>query len=243
MIPCTYPKIVRIDTETDDISYYDDWNSGKQFSFRKSIEIDKNFFYAPSAVNGYVLEFDMEKCKGRLRSVGQGNQGSWGICKAKGFFWLSPQWKGPIIKWNVETGDIYEIEGYPEEFKGDRLNFTKVYECKGWVYLVPGLANMGIMVSPEQNVIRKTDIPELQNVKETLLMFEMNNNLYLKVTNDDGVKDIVLDMRDNTVTSFSFYLTKGEEKFKKDYSNGMHKETGKMKEDMGWNLKDFLQYI
>ncbi len=239
MVPCTYPAVVRINTEDNSISYFANDLENKEYLFRKSIEVDNAFFYVPSAINNLVFEFNMEDCIGKLHQVGKNNNGCWSMCKKNNFFWLAPQSEGPIIKWDSLSGEYTELNVYPSEFVGNGFCFTKIYSSGEELYLIPAMANMAIKISKDEKIV-PAEITKLNNNDVVLFMFELGDYLYLMAQKNECISYIKISVQDNKVSTYNF--TYDENELKADLRKEMHKNKI-IKENFNWGLKDYIEDV
>ncbi len=240
IIPCMCPVILRLNTENDTIDYYDDWVRDREFVFRKDLEVDGNYIYAASCINNLVLQFDMEKCKGNLMSIGN-NNGSWGICKVKNSLWISPQGEGAIIEWNKKNGQINEYNDYPYGFKGNDFLFTKIYNINDEIYVIPAHANMGVKIDCNTHKIEKFNIDALDDINVTLFMFELDKYIYLKRVGNE-VNYIRINKDNNVVDKYNFYI-KNNDELKMDVIYKTLNEDEIIKESKLVQLEDFIDFI
>lgn len=241
--PCTYPGVVRINTITDQISYYDQWIGANQYIFRKSLEVVQDSFYVPSTINNLVLKFDMNTCKGHLYQVGKHNAGCWSMCQVGNNFWLAPQKQGPIICWNPLSGSCSEYNNYPDGFQGNGFLFTKIYLAGKKLCLVPALANMGISFSIEDCTMEKSGIADFQNHNAVTLMFELDDYLYLKITDDTKSRLIKCKKGDNFTETISFLFTKGSETYCEDFEKCRLKEKKIIRESDCFGLEKYINFL
>ena len=243
MVPCTYPGVVRIDTTNDQLQYFDNWITNEKYTFRKSVAVDGENFFVPSVINNLVLKFNMCTCEGELVHVGKHNAGCWSMCKVDDYFWMAPQKQGPIIKWNPITGICQELDHYPMEFKGNGFLFTKIYCHADKLYLIPAFANMGVMVSLNNSVIEKSDIPDNQSHSAIMLMFELDEYLYLKIQDNNGEKLLRINMLNNSKETYEFTFNEGFEEYNRMYEKALQETKEVIKEQSFWGLEEFIKLV
>lgn len=243
MIPCTYPAVVRINTQNNRLDYFGEALKNVRFLFRKAPERCGEKFYIPSTINNLVFEFDMKKCIGKLYQVGQSNNGCWSMCVDGENFWLAPNASGPIIKWNQNTNECVMLNGYPEGYKGDGQCFTKAYVHDDMIYMIPAKANMGIRIGIDNMKIEMLDIPELEGNSETAFMFQMDGFLFLNIKKEGIRRGIRLNLNDNSVIPFSFKINDSVMDFKKDYANGLYSSGEAIRENSNFGLEDLIKGV
>lgn len=243
MIACTYPGIIRIDSETNQIVYFHDWVGDGRFVFRKSPVIDQHEFYIPSVINNKVLKFDMDTNIGKLYSVGVHNTGCWSMCKYGEEFWIAPKNPGAVICWNPNTDKINEYKNYPEGFQDNGFAFTKIYVSQNELYLIPAYANMGIKISPKDGCMSNSGIFEQKENLIVKFMIETENAYYLKILDGEDEKYFYLNMETNQIRTYLFKFSEGLENYKYEYYKKIAGNTNILKEKKSFQLNDFLQAV
>ena len=157
MLPINYPAIVRLDTVTGKIRYFDkktdvfvkEDGSGKITSYSKMIE-GKLYIASPTDNKMYkldiesgeeqVIELPMHSKCGCCRLVGEGE-----------YIWLLPYRGRVIVQYNIRTGAIKECADFPPDFicinpeDGcicEDFPFTSGIVYKDHLYLAPQWGNM-----------------------------------------------------------------------------------------------------
>lgn len=243
LIPCTYPGVIRINSDDDSIEYFDSWVNNDNFTFRKSPMIDGDFFYATSVINNVVLKFNMKTCIGKIYHVGNNNNGCWSTCKVKNDFWLAPCANGPIIKWNLSTDTFVEYNNYPKGFIANDFLFTKIYFSNNVLNLIPAHSNMWISLNPENGIMEKNKDIELEECSVTLIMFEMDNYIYIQRKNASSCQFIRLNISNNTYIPFEFIFCNGKEKYMELLKNNIKNEKSIIKEKDVFGLEQFIQAL
>ena len=238
LIGSTYPAIVKLDLKTNILEYYTQWIK-REFAFRKSPAIVGDRFYIPSIKGNEVLCFDMKTCKAEMHNIGDNNYGSWGICKIQDDLWLSPQKPGAIIRWNISNGNIKEYMSYPERYDGGKIAHTKIYQVQGKVGLLPGHANMALLVDTKTGQISQNSI--LQKVKGELTsyLFDDGNYTYIKNVNNDIASYFRLNIEDNNVEPYYFTFSYNKDKYLQEC---LIKEQV-IRESERMNLSDFVEGV
>lgn len=240
MVPWTYPAVMRIDTTDDSIEYFEEWVSEEFFDFRKSIYVEEDRFFIPSAINNIVLEFDMKKCQGRIHHVGENNKGCWSICKAQEKLWLSPVKDGPIVCWDAASNKTMEYSDYPYGYQGNDFCFTKNYLIKNRIYFISAFGNMSISFDLNSETLEKSDVEELNGKDVISCMYQMGNDLFLKMQKDSKVKSICLNLNDNSIKAIHDWEIVNNPKYIGGLLKNQIQNNEVFKENKDFGLDDFL---
>lgn len=144
LIPATYPGIIRLDMNTNEIKLLSNWVSGNGYMFRRGVCVRNNKIFAASGNNNNVLVFDMDIENGDIVEVGKTNNGIMDMCAFGESFVMAPRKNGGVIIWNPETGIVEEYNNYPKGFEPGEIVFQHVYVFDSQIILVPAHANYGI---------------------------------------------------------------------------------------------------
>lgn len=215
LVASTYPAIVKLDLKTYLLEYYSQWIKG-EFAFRKSPAIVGEMFYVPSIKGNEVLCFDMETRKAKLYNVGEDNNGSWGICRIEDDLWISPQEPGPIIQWNIYTGNVKEYSNYPPQYDDGGFACTKIYKTQEKVGLLPAYANMALLVDIKTGKIYQNDVLKKNKGELTSYLFDDGNCTYIRNIKDDFTEYFCFNTWENTIIPFEFSFADGHDKYLKD---------------------------
>jgi hypothetical protein len=167
LFPFTYPAILRYDTKTGELEYYDEWIN----SFEKSVSGEDAFYFNAGHVRGAevtmfytsanaVVVFDMEKCSLRAIHVLRSKDDRYAsICFDGINYWLAPvSSTAAIIKLNAETGAKTEITQFPPGFTAGRQPIWSSVYADGYVWMLPGLANESLRINVETNAAEIADV-------------------------------------------------------------------------------------
>ena len=152
-VGCTYPTILRFDTETGLMDTFSEWLVPYEklaadfdgYYFKSACVVGSNMAIAALNANA-VVSFDMETCKSKVYEVGSKEYRYTGICFDGEDYWLSPRFGGPIVRWNPET--IYKEYGdFPDGFDKDCSGFWNIRYCSDFVWLFPSRANMALKIN------------------------------------------------------------------------------------------------
>lgn len=129
LIGGSYPAILCLDLNNDSCSYIE--GPYKEI-MKRHPDIDHHYFrthgvrlenklYLASALDNFVLEFDMKTCEYQWIEVGDNSYVYSGIAWDGKHFWLAPRLNGDIIKWDGKNNT--KIIPLPDEFK----QHTQIY--------------------------------------------------------------------------------------------------------------------
>ena len=242
-VPCTYPGVIRVDTQNDQVEYFDTWIKNEKYMFRKSVWIDGNRFYVPSVINNIVFRFNMDNCKGELLHIGKNNNGCWSMCKVGEDFWMAPKRQGPIIKWNVLNNTITEFNDYPEEFKGNGFLFTQIYCLNGQLSLIPACANMEIKVDLSTETIEKSNIIDKRENSVVSILFELDEYIYLKEVENKSTRYIKLCKDNNLVTTYSFEINSDSDEYSQIFQNILKNRKEIVREADYFGLPEYIRMM
>lgn len=245
MTPCTYPGLIRIDSEDDTIEYYDEWIGDGNFVFRKSPLLTDEKIYLPSVTNNKILIFDTSALEGRIVSLPTANYGWWSMLKVEDDFILAPQVPGPVIRWNEQKNCVREYNNYPDNFIGNNKYFTKIFESDNKLCLLPDKANMGVMLKccNQSFAIEAWNICETSKDSTVGFMFQIGEFLYLKIQEKENTSYIRLNMDDLTVKEFRLILKEGKERLLKEYRDRLADDIGILKGNKNFVLRESLKRI
>ena len=243
MTPCTYPAVLRINTLTGEMDYYDNWVDGQKFIFRKSPEVVGSHFYVPSVSSDLLLDFDMERCEGYLHHLGVG-RGYWSSCFVDDYLWLAPIHQDPIIRWDIHKHTIDKLTEYPKGFEGRDFLFTKIYLNNEGLFAIPARANMCLRIDINKMELNRAPIDEITGNRVTEFLAQMKGCLYLATKSDEGDKYIKLKMEDNTIEPFAFHINDDERKrYCVDFVTDMAEYSEIIRENSLINLGGFLESL
>ncbi|NLX64570.1 MAG: hypothetical protein GX022_07350 [Clostridiaceae bacterium] len=263
-IPCTYPAIVRYDTENGEIKYYTDWveplekrlgSSGKVYFYRGAT-INKNTIIMAARDTNAVVFFDIINEKSCIYDVGEKNRGYSGICcDEKGNLYLTPWGNDCIVKWNPISGYYKEIKEFPEGFVPGEYPFLNCIYANDHVWLIPQQANMALKIYTEDDTVSvaKELQPECQIVsnKSNYLHVKAEDNIIYAFTGKSG-HFIECDLISNTRTERALSISKDDKELYQKVCYGIISDNGahfKKPGDSVWaennpiSLDTFLDYI
>jgi CDP-glycerol glycerophosphotransferase (TagB/SpsB family) len=157
IIGCSYPAIIKVNMDTDEVEYYTDWvkkvekyiSNENDVIFRNDVYVRGNSIFIPGCNANIVMEFNMDSGNAKIHEVGDKECCYSSICFDGKDFWLSPRRSGDIVKWNEKTGEIKKYNNYPEGFMSGYNSFSKIIYNKSEIILFPAEANMTLKVDIE----------------------------------------------------------------------------------------------
>ncbi|MCL2187591.1 MAG: hypothetical protein FWC16_05860 [Defluviitaleaceae bacterium] len=176
-IPASYPAIMRLNTETHEISFFTDWLP----AITKHTNMDDKFYFGTPLVIGEVcwmacwhanmlLSFNMETCKSQEYVVGNDENRYKDLCYDGAFFWLSPRTsKAPILKWHPQKGECAVYSIHNDEIAIDKP-FCICYYSAGNVWFLPLFASHVYKIdvkSSEMTIVDELE-PDCQDVEHEI---------------------------------------------------------------------------
>lgn len=157
LMPASYPAMIEYNRITGKISYYDEWideikEINRKVFFRKTI-IVKNKIYAPSCMENFVLEFDVETKQYCFYEVGDETCSYSSICKEGDWFWLSPRAEGPIVKWNIHTNQWKIYRSFPDCCTPCKFSYANILSFCGYIYCIPLCAEYIVRIGKTRDVL------------------------------------------------------------------------------------------
>lgn len=217
MTPCTYPAMLKLDSETEEITYCSSVLSSIKFCFRRSPCVDGRYIYLPSTVDNIIFRFDMESNCGAIFHVGEQNHGTWSVCKVGDNIWTAPQSEGAVVRWNVKNNKVKEQLEYPAQFCGNGFLFTKIWNLENSLYLLPAYANMLVRIDMDTLSLVDSKLLKLGKNSVVYFLFELGEWLYLKICSDGTEKYMRLSMRNLRLEEYIFRLVVGKEIIEANY--------------------------
>lgn len=139
------PAVLRVNTINNHIDYITNWQQEVEnlifdFNdayFRKQSAVLNNKLFAPFCNANAVLEIDCISMKTVIHSLGEEKKGYSGICFEGSSFWLSPRKNGSMVKWDLDTKRIENIEIPEAKGMGNILTYTGIVSSNGQKLLLP----------------------------------------------------------------------------------------------------------
>lgn len=124
-IPGAYPAIIRLDVNSEELTYISDWVSeaedymkgNQRLHWTKAITIG-NKLYAGGMRSNTILEFNMDSCETVIYEVGDETHAYGSICSDGKKIWLSPKLNHGVVVWDIESKQMTEMNNFPDEYEG-----------------------------------------------------------------------------------------------------------------------------
>lgn len=162
LIPNRYPAIVRYDTESCQVQYFNNYSDVFIGSINNERRVGgycvyRDYLLIASPVDKRILAIDIETGKEQLLMTGASGTGGCMMLISDGIdLWLLPYSGNTVTRWNPVSGETHEYTDFPDGFKC--IHTLYGYECKerpfSWaafcgenVYLSPFWANMYIRIN------------------------------------------------------------------------------------------------
>jgi len=166
--PYQYPALMRLNTETNEVTYYSDWVDSVKVSTSKDVLLSrpqivgKVLWYAACQSNA-IVAFDTETCTSTVYKVGNKEYRYSGICFDGENFWLSPRvGTVPLVKWNPQKGIIKEFREFIyENTPNPSYSMHSGIYHDGYCWLFPSLAGHVVKVNVQTHEI--TIVQEFEN--------------------------------------------------------------------------------
>lgn len=239
MIPCTFPGLIKIDTNIDKVEYLNDWVIDEELDFRTHPILVDNKIYVPCTKGNKLLCFDIGEGKGKIIALQTKQSCWWSMCRMGEGFWLSPRKPGPILFWNCDNGKITEYYKYPNDFKGREFYFSLCFEYKTNICFLPVRSNMGIILNPENGMLEEWKIDYVNSESTVVFLTEFNNLIYLRITDETNSIYICIDTETLETFDYCFEFKNNKSKFVED----LRKKIKVIKESKNMNLMWYLKVI
>ena len=153
LIPNQYPAIVRYDTATGEIQY---WEGSQEVACSTKREerqlggigVWKEYLFLASPVDNRILKVHMETGESEVLTVGS-EDNTWGCCGMAGDgqeFWLLPYEGKVITRWNPKTGETREYRDMPEGLACTHP--SRGYACEGMPFGSAAFYGDSVVFSP-----------------------------------------------------------------------------------------------
>ena len=154
-IASCYPAFVRYDTITGQLDYFSDWlnlldstiTECKYGFFCRAMIVDESRFIAVSSAANALVEFDMENCISKVHTVGGAGNRYSDVCFDGENYWMSPRNAGPVVRWNMETGDCIEYNEYPAGYVIDKHGLWDITYSNGYIWVFPYIMGVALKIS------------------------------------------------------------------------------------------------
>lgn len=180
-----YPAIMRIDTESMELDYYNDGltelsqlDTGFHDEFFGGTVLLGEELILASHCTNRIISFDLAKHE--FHSFGEVGSAladcSGIIAENNDVLWLFPYRSHYIRRWNRKTGECEIIDQYPEgficeedRFTGEPCFFSGIIPLDGYVWLLPAYSNMILRLNMKEKTIEevKLKLPHLLDERKT----------------------------------------------------------------------------
>ncbi|MDR0305580.1 MAG: hypothetical protein LBI42_01955 [Chitinispirillales bacterium] len=145
--PYKYPAIIRLDTQTNELAFFDDWLAPLQKLITNTVDNEKDIFFhapyfdgktiwLPAYCGNAVVAFDTETLVSVVHTAGRKSYQYGGICFDGENFWLTPRYDTPVVKWHPQKGVLRELPNPCADAAKKCYPFYSAY-CGGFVWLLP----------------------------------------------------------------------------------------------------------
>lgn len=243
LVPSTYPGVLRLDLQTNDVKVFDDWISDERYMFMLGLCVEKERFLIPSGNSNAMLIFDMEKEVGYIEHIGINSQGTIDMCKVDDTYWLAPSYKGPIVSWNPLRKQVKEYSVYPPDFKAGRVVFANNYCYKDEIIFMPANSNCALTFVNGNLEIEKSQQWKQADANRLAYLFETDSHRYYRELDMEKVNRFYkVSKVDNQLSTYSFFYYENGERAKKWVELAVAKREV-VKENYTMNLDSFIREI
>ena len=171
LIPHCYPAIVRVNTLTNELSYYDDFmetlskyvNNLNDYIFATALKINDTEFLVPACTANVVIKFNTTTNTSIIYKVGEANYRYTSIYFDSKNYWILPRESNtPIVKWNPDTKLYKELYDYPDKQLDLFHPFFPHFYFSGHMYFIPRISNSSFRINVETDEME--EIESLQSV-------------------------------------------------------------------------------
>lgn len=202
LLPVRYPAIVRYDTESGEIRYFEEYRDiyvqkdEKGTEFRGGVCLYGNILYLASPIENELCKLNIESGEMESFSLQTKAKGGYiGLTERESMVWMYPYRGQTVLRWNLETGEVREYSGFPEGFQcihPAEHTPTDKYPLGGKffrgkdIYFVPSWGNMWLKLDTESGVFTEWEKPTIEN--ETKDHFEPDERVVMRWYPEDGEK-------------------------------------------------------
>lgn len=196
MIGSTIPVVIKIDSQTLEVTCYTDWyiknkdifhNCPQDILFRHEAVVVANCFYTPSCSCNTVLEFNMDTGRSKLLKVGEKKNRYGSICYDGENFWLSPRFSGPIVCWHRLKNVVIEYDDLPIMKNVKGVGVSSSIEINRYIYIYFINSPFLLKIDPQT---REFETVNLKAVKE--IFFAKKEKGFVYVLKKEGAKSELL---------------------------------------------------
>lgn len=243
LLPCTYPGVLKLDIQTNEIEIINGWINDIEYYFRAKICLQNNKIIIPNGIGNEVFIFDLETEKGKIINIGSQNNGNMCVRKIRDKYWFAPRSPGAIISWNIVTNEIKEYENYPEDFEMGKITFSNIYSYREDIVFSPANANKGLVFSKEKLKVEKNIQWKSSDSSMVQHLFETETHYYYRELLAKNInRYFKINKIDNSLSDFRFYYMDTNEK-KEIIIEKLLSKKKILKENVVIDLQDFINKI
>lgn len=206
LVPSTYPGVLRLDLQTNEVKVFDNWVSDERYVFLLGLCVENERFLIPNGNSNAVLVFDMDKEFGHIEHIGTNNQGAIDMCKMNDTYWLAPAYEGPIVSWNPLLKQVKEYSVYPPEFNVSRVVFANNYCYKDEIIFLPANSNHALAFMNGKLEIEKNQEWKQASTNRLEYLFETDTYRYYRELDMGNVSRFYkISKADNLLSTYSFF--------------------------------------
>jgi CDP-glycerol glycerophosphotransferase (TagB/SpsB family) len=185
LLPTYYPAIVKYDTASDTLEYYNDWvdqvyalDRTLKFGFFLKGIVVGNELIAPSANGGVVVVVNLRNGLSTVIKVGDKENHYCSICFDGEHYWLG-EYSGKILKWRREANEMQEVVSA----KGDPalLYWWNLIHLEGFVWAFPYYSGNILKIRVADNKVADAEIWDKFKANPTELPYDYAR-LYIAAT-------------------------------------------------------------
>ena len=148
-LPHMYQAILRLNTETQEITYYADWlkrlpqitSSEEEAFWGYPLMKDADTLLLPYCGANVVLEFSMKSQESKIHRIGPSHCQYCSICYDGNDYWLVPQKHSSVIKWNFKTNVTKEYRLLSANTSEVTASYVPAFYYDGYIWLLGFNAN------------------------------------------------------------------------------------------------------
>lgn len=195
-VPMNYPAIMKLNTMTLEIQFITDWvkrvddlmdSPNTDILCTLGVQIDNDTFSVASARANALIVFNMKTEKATVYEVGKKEWRYIDLCFDGESYWLLPRFNSPVVKWNPKTNETITYSKFICDLEDHRPWFGFIEYFEGQIWILPKIANFGIVIEPETGEMRiAEEIKDVfglrrgSTIKQTCIMSWVNDtSLYL----------------------------------------------------------------
>jgi hypothetical protein len=189
MIGCGYPAILKIDADTEAVTYLTDWVDevdqnivlADSSYFRQDVVVTEHHLYLASSCSDAVLCMNLENHQVKINTVTNKKFCYNGITYDGEYFYLLAKNEPAVIRTDREFKSITIIDKFPDTLIGDLPYFTSIRRIADEILLLPAFANQVLKL--DQDDLTMTTLIEFGYPKKhyynVIAFWEYDNKGYM----------------------------------------------------------------